>query len=66
MTRISVFVDCDSESLVMRVPYELAADLIANCPPSDDLKELREWLLRASARSKKLRASLKDKGVEAE
>lgn len=44
--RISAFVDCDSESAVIRVPYKLLADMVKNCPPSDDLAELKEWLRR--------------------
>lgn len=44
--RISAFVDCDSESAVIRVPYKLLADMVKNCPPSDDLDELKEWLRR--------------------
>lgn len=44
--RISAFADCDSESAVIRVPYKLLADMVKNCPPSDDLSELKEWLMR--------------------
>ena len=58
MIRISAFVDCDSQSAVIRIPYSLLADLILNCPPSDDLTELIRWLDIAAARSPKLRTFL--------
>ncbi|MBQ9486859.1 MAG: hypothetical protein IJU91_03525 [Selenomonadaceae bacterium] len=56
--RISAFVDCDSESAVIRVPYKLLADMVKNCPPSDDLDELKEWLCRM--RSAKLHELLEE------
>ena len=53
--RISAFVDCDSESAVIRVPYKLLAEMVKNCQPSDDLAELKEWLERVhSAKLHKL------------
>lgn len=61
--KMSAFVDCDSGSVVMRVPYELAAQMLANCPPSDDREELLTWIIRAAARSKKFKAALKEEGI---
>ena len=55
--KISAFVDCNSESAVIRVPYKLLAEMVKNCPPSDDLTELKEWLLRL--RSAKLHELLR-------
>lgn len=63
---VSAFVDCNAESVVMRVPYELAAEMLANCPPSEDLKELSRWIIRAAARSKKFRESLQRSGIIAQ
>lgn len=56
--------DCGSESVVMRVPYDLAAEMIANCPASGDLQELQSWIVRAAARSQKLREVLKNHDLE--
>ena len=56
--RISAFIDCDSESAVIRVPYKLLADMVNNCSPSEDLTELKEWLERVGRRSKKFRDAM--------
>ena len=34
--RISAFVDCDSESIVVRMPYELIVEVICIIPESKD------------------------------
>ena len=56
--RISAFIDCDSESAVIRVPYELLIDMLKNCRESDDYFDLVYRIHRASARSSKLRKML--------
>ena len=60
MTRISAFADCASESIVLRIPYKLLADMLKNCPPSENLTELMKWLNVAKARSSKLQKILND------
>ena len=55
--RISAFVDCDSESAVIRVPYKLLAEMVKNCPPSEDLDELKTWLFRVGNRSEKFQCA---------
>ena len=49
----SAFADCNSETVVMRMPYAFAATLIKNCPPSQERAELIRWLKMAATRSKK-------------
>lgn len=56
--RISAFIDCDSESAVIRVPYELLIDMLKNCKESADYFDLVYRIHRASARSSKLRKML--------
>lgn len=55
MMRITAFVDCDSESIVIRMPYDMAVDMICVLPDTPDKKELQERVGRASSRSRKLR-----------
>ena len=57
---ITAFTDCDSESIVLRVPYKLAVDMAQYLPSSEDKEELLEKMRRASLRSNKLSNLLKD------
>ncbi|MBR1579764.1 MAG: hypothetical protein IJ668_04625 [Selenomonadaceae bacterium] len=61
--RMSVFVDCNSQALVMRVPYELAVEMIKNCPECPDKNELANRVRAAAGRSRKLTELLREKGV---
>jgi len=48
---ISCFADCGSKSLVLRMPYDLAVELLKNLPDSkrkNELKEKMEWASRRS------------------
>ena len=58
--RTSAFVDCDSESAVIRVPYDLLIAMLKNCPGSPDYYDLIYKIHRASARSKKLHGLLEE------
>lgn len=58
MMKISAFTDCDSQSIVLRVPYEMAVDMLLTLPDTDDKEELKQKVITASARSKKLRELL--------
>ena len=59
MMKISAFVDCNSESIVLRVPYEMVVDMLLLLPETEDKKELKNRVITASARSNKLRELLK-------
>ena len=58
MMKISAFTDCDSQSIVLRVPYEMVVDMLLTLPDTDDKEELKQRVITASARSKKLRELL--------
>ena len=60
MMKISEFTDCDSQSIVLRVPYEMAVDMLLTLPDTDDKEELKQRVITASARSKKLRELLQN------
>lgn len=60
--RISAFVDCDSESIVVRMPYELIAEVLCTLPKSEDKDELVHWVTIASKRSNKLSKLLRKVG----
>ena len=62
---ISCFADCGSECLVMRVPYDVAATMIACMSDSNYKDELIERAMIASRRSKLLKSAL-DKKIEKE
>jgi hypothetical protein len=47
--RISVFTDCGSKSVVMRIPYEFAAMMVASAPACSEKTELIKWLGRQSS-----------------
>ena len=55
MMKISAFVDCNSESIVLRVPYAMAVDMLLTLPDTEDKNELKQRIITASARSNKLR-----------
>lgn len=57
---ITAFTDCDSKSIVLRVPYEVAIDIIKHLPPSESRNELVEKIRRASYRSSILSNMLKN------
>ena len=52
--RISAFVDCDSESIVVRMPYELIVEVLCTLSESEDKNELVHRVTTASKRSNKL------------
>ena len=58
MMKISAFVDCNSESIVLRIPYEMVVDMLLLLPETEDKKELKNRVITASARSNKLRELL--------
>ena len=47
--QISVFTDCGSKSVVMRIPYEFAAMMVASAPECGEKIELIKWLSRQSS-----------------
>lgn len=47
--QISVFTDCGSKSVVMRIPYEFAAMMVASAPMCSEKAELVKWLKRQSS-----------------
>ena len=53
MERITAFTDCNSESIVIRMPYSMIVEILQNCDFSerDELLEKVRW---ASSRSSKL------------
>lgn len=55
---MSCFVDCDSTSCVIRVPYELAVDMIWHLPKSEYRDRLLKVMRRASKRSNKFAGML--------
>lgn len=58
--RITAFTDCASQDIVIRVPYELAIQLVANAPDSDDKQELIYRMHIASQRSPVFKKMLVD------
>lgn len=61
--RISAFVDCDSESIVVRMPYELIVEVLCILPESEDKNELVYRVNIASKRSNKLSKLLRKEGL---
>ena len=57
---ISCFTDCDSEDLVMRVPYNIAVQMVHTLPDSDAKKQLIDKMSIASRRSSKFAKMLRD------
>ena len=57
MERITAFTDCNSGSIVIRMPYSIIVDILQNCDFSerDELLEKVRW---ASSRSSKLKHML--------
>ena len=53
MERITAFTDCNSESIVIRMPYNMIIEILQNCNFSER-DELLEKVRRASSRSSKL------------
>lgn len=53
MQRITAFTDCNSESIVIRMPYSLIVEILQNCNLSER-DELLKKVRIASYRSSKL------------
>lgn len=53
MERITAFTDCNSESIVIRMPYNMIIEILQNCNFSERDK-LFEKVRMASSRSSKL------------
>lgn len=53
MERITAFTDCNSESIVIRMPYNIIVEILQNCNFSERDK-LLEKVRMASSRSSKL------------
>lgn len=53
MQRITAFTDCNSESIVIRMPYSLIVEILQNCNLSER-DELMEKVRIAAYRSSKL------------
>lgn len=53
MQRITAFTDCNSESIVIRMPYSLLVEILQNCNLSER-DELMEKVRIAAYRSSKL------------
>ena len=51
--KISAFADCNSESVVLRLPYEIAVSMVKNLADSEEKAEIIRWLKIAASRSKK-------------
>ena len=52
--RISAFTDCNSESIVVRMPYEMIVEVLQLLPNSPDRDELLQRVSIAARRSSKL------------
>ena len=63
MQRITAFADCNSESIVVRLPYEMIVQIIQLLPVSPEQEELVERVRVAAHRSNKLTEMLKSAGV---
>lgn len=57
MKNVSAFVDCDSESIVVRLPYSYIVHILSLL--DSNYADLREEVLRASQRSNKLTKLIK-------
>ena len=61
--RISAFVDCDSESIVVRMPYEMIVEVLCTLSETEDKNELMKRVTIASKRSNKLSKLLRKEGL---
>ena len=59
MERITAFTDCNSESIVIRMPYNMIIEILQNCDLSER-DELLKKVRRASSRSSKLTKMLSE------
>ena len=59
MERITAFTDCGSESIVIRMPYNMIVEILQNCDLSER-DELLKKVRRASSKSSKLTKMLSD------
>ena len=53
--------DCNSQSILLRMPFELAATMLMNCPDCKEKAELMKYVEYAAGRSKKFAEALKEK-----
>ena len=51
---ISAFTDCNSESIVIRVPYEMIVEIVVLLPNSAERDEVKKWVRLAARKSNKL------------
>jgi hypothetical protein len=63
MQKITAFTDCNSESIVVRLPYEMIVQIIQLLPVSPEQEELTERVKVAAHRSNKLTEMLKSAGL---
>lgn len=59
MQKITAFTDCNSESIVIRMPYSLIVEILQNCH-SSERDELIKKVKIAAHRSNKLTQMLSD------
>lgn len=59
MQKITAFTDCNSESIVIRMPYSLIVEILQNCH-SPECDELMKKVKIAAHRSNKLTQMLSD------
>ena len=60
---MSCFVDCDSSEIVIRIPQQLAVQLVSNSLEIPEVQELIPKLITASYRSSNFRNLLIDAGL---
>ena len=58
--KMSAIVDCGSATVILRLPFVLAAQMLKNCPESADKEELMSRVKAASARSKEFSRLIKE------
>ena len=64
--QITVFTDCASKCVVLRLPYELAVMMTKECPPTQLRDELLLKMRREAVRSSCFRNMLIEAGLEKE
>ena len=60
---MSCFVDCNSSEVVIRIPQQLAVQLVSNSLEIPEVQELIPKLITASCRSSNFRNLLADAGL---
>lgn len=63
MERITAFTDCNSESIVIRMPYNMIIEILQNCNFSerDELLEKVRWASRRSSKLTHMLSKLNNK-----